>query len=146
MDGDDRSDGSTDALTRGSAKDAPSGLGKNEKRVWIAMLENGGPMKAYEILDALKGGGVRAPMTVYRALEGLEGKGLIHKLEGKNAYIICNHDRPHRLQAFLVCEECPTVREIDIDGLEGLLKPYAEEAGFSLASARLELRGRCEEC
>lgn len=126
--------------------DAPLGLTKNERRVWETMVGSGEPMKAYEILDALKGSGVRAPMTVYRALDGLEAKGLIHKLEGKNTYVICNHSRPHRLQVFLVCDECPTVTEIDVKGLDTLLSPFARDAGFKIETARLEVRGRCEGC
>lgn len=124
----------------------PSGLTKNEILVWESLNDRNGPLKAYEILDNLKEKGVRAPMTVYRALEGLEAKGLIHKLEGLNSFVMCNHAEPHKLQVFLVCEECPTVNEVDIDGLEAMLAPFAKEAGFSMETARLEVRGRCDVC
>ena len=60
----------------------PLGLLKNEKLVWDVLAVSKEPLKAYEILDTLKERGVRAPMTVYRALDGLEAKGHIHKLDG----------------------------------------------------------------
>ena len=124
----------------------PAGLTRNETLVWRALREAGEPLKAYEILDRLKAQGVRAPMTVYRALEGLETKGLIHKLEGLNAFIVCNHDGPHQLQVFVVCDDCHGVSEIEIDGLEGLVAPAARRVQFAMDTARLEVRGRCDAC
>jgi len=124
----------------------PEGLTRNESLVWGALSEFGAPMKAYEILDNLKSSGVRAPMTVYRALEGLESKGVVHKLEGINAFVVCNHDGPHKLQAFMVCEACARVSEIDIAGLETLVGPMTRKTGFAMEVARLEIRGRCADC
>ena len=125
---------------------APAGLTRNETLVWRALREAGEPLKAYEILDRLKAKRVRAPMTVYRALEGLETKGLIHKLEALNAFIVCNRGRPHQLEVFVVCDDCRSVSEIEIDGLERLVKPAARRAQFVMDTARLEVRGRCGAC
>ena len=127
-------------------KKPPVGLTKNETLVWSALNEAGQQMKAYEILDKLKAQGVRAPMTVYRALDGLEQKGIIHKLEALNSFVICNHNDPHQVQVFRVCEECDFVDEIDIEGLEALISPYARGDGFSMTVAHLELRGVCKKC
>lgn len=134
------------AMTANNNMVIPAGLTRNETLVWRVLREAGEPLKAYEILDRLKAKGVRAPMTVYRALEGLETKGLIHKLEGLNAFIVCNHDGPHQLQVFVVCDDCQGVSEIEIDGLEGLVKPAARRAQFAMDTARLEVRGRCDAC
>ncbi len=124
----------------------PKGLTKNEKLVWEALSQAQDPMKAYEILDVLKDKGVRAPMTVYRALEGLEDKGFIHKLDGLNAFVPCNHDGPHSVEAFLVCEKCPHVEEIDLDGVDFGLMPAVRQARFETHMARLEVKGVCKEC
>lgn len=129
-------------------------LTQNEELVLAALRDAGGPAKAYALLAGLKAQGVRAPMTVYRALDRLEGRGLIHKLEGLGAFVICNHeageDRPHALQAFLVCDGCAGVSEVaevrdvplDRTRIDGL----ARAAGFAAVSARLEIRGRCKDC
>ncbi|MFN0024886.1 MAG: transcriptional repressor [Parvularculaceae bacterium] len=124
----------------------PAGLTRNESLVWDALNETVDALKAYEILDKLKERGVRAPMTVYRALDGLEEKGFIHKLEGLNSFVLCKHEGPHDVQVFLVCETCASATEVEIDGVEAALRPVIRRAAFQLKTARLEARGLCLEC
>ena len=128
------------------ARECPGGLSKNEKLVWSVMAGKPEPLKAYEILDRLKGKGVRAPMTVYRALDGLEAKGFIHKLEGLNAFVLCNHQGPHPVQAFLVCEACSKVKELEIVSVEANIASALTAAAFKMHTARLEIKGACEDC
>ncbi len=124
----------------------PPGLTRNESLVWDVLNDNVDPLKAYEILDELKERGVRAPMTVYRALEGLEEKGIVHKLEGLNSYVLCKHAGPHDVQVFLVCETCASATEVEIEGVEAALRPVIRRAAFQLKTARLEARGLCAGC
>lgn len=124
----------------------PPELTRNEALVWEALTEAGGPLKAYEILDRLKDKGVRAPMTVYRALEGLEQKGFIHKLEGINAFVPCKHEGPHEVQVFLVCESCASAKEVELDVIEANLRPLLRRSSFQMKTARLEARGLCANC
>ncbi|MEM9014711.1 MAG: Fur family transcriptional regulator [Pseudomonadota bacterium] len=131
---------------RGHGRKQPVGLPKNEKLVWDVLAISREPLKAYEILDRLKEKGVRAPMTIYRALDGLELKGHIHKLEGMNAFVLCNHDGPHPVQSFLVCESCSFVRELNVRAIEADIAPAVKEADFQMTNARLEIKGRCPEC
>lgn len=141
--------GCADGAKSGNGRDRkkrPSGLTKNEKLVWDALAGCAEPKKAYEILDLLKEKGVRAPMTVYRALGGLESKGVIHKLDGLNSFVLCNHEGPHEVQAFLVCETCATVVEVDIDAASVSVAPAVKREGFDMHTARLEIRGVCGGC
>jgi len=125
----------------------PTGLTKNEKLVWDTLgAAHPDPLKAYEILDELKGWGVRAPMTVYRALDGLETKGHIHKLDGLNAFVLCNHEGPHVVQTFLVCETCSTVQELEVIAVEADITPAVRAAAFDMHTARLEIKGNCNSC
>ena len=124
----------------------PPGLTRNETFVWETLTEAETPLKAYEILDKLKDKGVRAPMTVYRALEGLEQKGFIHKLEGINAFVTCNHEGPHEVQVFLVCESCASANEVELDIIESNLRPLLRRSSFQMKTARLEARGLCRNC
>lgn len=124
----------------------PLGLLKNEKLVWDALAATREPLKAYEILDKLKEMGVRAPMTVYRALDGLEAKGHIHKLDGMNAFVLCNHEGPHVVQTFLVCESCSTVKELQVVAVEADIAPAVRAAAFEMHTARLEIKGNCVAC
>ncbi len=127
-------------------KERPAGLLKNEKLVWDALAGANEPLKAYEILDKLKEQGVRAPMTVYRALDGLESKGHIHKLDGMNAFVLCNHEGPHMVQTFLVCERCSTVQELQVLAVEADIAPAVRAADFDMHTARLEIKGNCNNC
>lgn len=137
---------SVNAVASGDGTREPPGMTRNESLVWEALNEADGPLKAYEILDRLKEKGVRAPMTVYRALEGLEGKGYIHKLEGMNAFVPCNHEGPHEVQVFLVCESCASAKEIELEGVEAGLRPVLRRSSFRMKTARLEARGLCSNC
>ncbi|MEZ5893037.1 MAG: transcriptional repressor [Parvularculaceae bacterium] len=124
----------------------PAGLLKNEKLVWDVLAASREPLKAYEILDKLKEMGVRAPMTVYRALDGLEAKGHIHKLDGMNAFVLCNHEGPHVVQTFLVCEKCSAVKELQVVAVEADIAPAVRAASFKMNTARLEIKGQCNDC
>ncbi len=130
----------------GGVRKRPAGLLKNEKLVWDVLAASKDPLKAYEILDRLKERGVRAPMTVYRALDGLEAKGHIHKLDGLNAFVVCNHEGPHVVQTFLVCEGCSTVKELEVVAVETDIAPAVRAAAFDMHTARLEIKGNCSAC
>lgn len=130
----------------GGEREAPSDLSKNEILVWEALAAGDEPLKAYEILDQLKGRGVRAPMTVYRALDGLEGKGHIHKIDGMNAFVLCNHEGPHMVQTFLVCETCSAVKELEMVAVEADIMAAVRASSFEMNTARLEIKGVCETC
>ena len=119
---------------------------KNEKLVWDVLAASKDPLEAYEILDKLKDQGVRAPMTVYRALDGLEAKGHIHKLDGLNAFVVCNHEGPHVVQTFLVCESCSNAQELQVVAVEADIAPAVRAASFDMHTARLEIKGKCKDC
>ncbi len=126
-------------------------LTKNEKLVFEQMQGSDKPQKAYDLLDVLKNQGIRAPMTIYRALEGLEEKGLVHKLDALNAYVRCNHDQPHAVETFLVCDVCNDVEEIetavaDAPSVEANIQAVVREKKFTMEAARLEIRGTCPKC
>lgn len=135
-----------DCATAHDDRSPPQGLTRNETLVFDALSGGFEPLKAYEILDQLKDKGVRAPMTVYRALEGLEEKGYIHKLERTNSFVRCDHGAPHEVQIFLVCEKCGSAREIQIEGVRQALGPALRELSFAMSTARLEARGCCANC
>lgn len=124
----------------------PGGLSKNEKLVWEVLAASVDPLKAYEILHKLNERGVRAPMTVYRALSGLQTKGHIHKIDGMNAFVLCNHEGPHLVETFLVCENCETVMELEVVAVEADILPAVRAANFDMHTARLEIKGNCNSC
>ena len=48
-------------------------------------------MSAYAILDRVRTAGISHPPTVYRALNELMQKGMVHRLQSRAAFIACDH-------------------------------------------------------
>lgn len=123
-------------------------LTKNDRLVLNALEEAGGPLKAYDLLERLKGQGIGAPMTVYRALDRLQKQGLVHKLDGLGAFMVCKHGYPHDLEVFLICTKCDAVEEVfePDEGIRELVKRGADTHGYTVDHIRVEVRGICPAC
>src|SRR5690348_15001292 len=66
-------------------------LTRNEDIVLDALRQAARPLSAYQIMEQTTSRGVRAPQQIYRALQGLVGHRLIHRIETINAYLACQH-------------------------------------------------------
>ena len=106
------------------------------------VIEDGGAVKAYDLLDRLKPGrGSPKPPTVYRALDFLSRLGLIHRVEALNAFIACDHSHEGELAEFFICEDCSAVEERHAhDHAE--CKP----SGFEIKRSVVEHYGTCGDC
>lgn len=125
-----------------------AGLTKNQSVVLAALETAGTPMTAYEILDlpAVRREGLKAPLTIYRALEKLVTCGLVHRIESLNAFVACA-DSPHAEPCgFLICDRCRKTVELRIEDCEAQLVGRARKVGFDVRALRVELTGRCEDC
>jgi Fur family zinc uptake transcriptional regulator len=127
---------------------ASAKLTKNQTLVFHALEDAEKPLGAYDLLDVLRGDGLRSPLQVYRALDKLMGLGLVHRLESLNAFVMCSHcgDAGHDSAAFTICRACGKVDEVDDPGLARLLMQLAAESGFLLEKSTIELRGVCAGC
>lgn len=125
-------------------------LTRNQTLVHARLAAAGRAMSAYELLDALRQDGLRAPVQVYRALDKLTGIGLIHRLESCNAYIACagEHASPHEPEAaaFAICDDCGSVTEFTAADSMAALAAWARGSGFATRQTTIELRGRCADC
>ncbi len=95
-------------------------LTKNQNIVFVALQKAKAPLTAYKILDlqVVQKAGLKAPLTIYRALEGLLEKGLAHRIESLNAFVACS-SAPHKeAAAFMICEQCGTTTEMAVHSLE----------------------------
>lgn len=113
-------------------------------RLW----DGSAPVKAYALLDVLRGQGVGAamPPTVYRALDYLMANGLAHKVHGLNAFMPCTHPGQHTTCLVLVCQTCGTAREACPSTWDKILPEHANKDGFKMESAIIEVFGRCGTC
>lgn len=117
-----------------------------DKIIVAALRDAGRPVSAYELIDQVKGTGVTAPPTVYRALQRLIDDGLAHRLESLNAFVACNHPHHANKAVFAICDACGAVTEFDSASAIKALQTWAKGAEFQVRSMTLELRGKCKAC
>ncbi|MDV2470155.1 transcriptional repressor [Acinetobacter chinensis] len=137
-------------LTEAEALCASTGarLTPLRKEVLELILNASGPMGAYDLLAKIKSESDRpaAPPTVYRTLDFLLEKGLIHRLTSINAYIPCCHPREGHQAAFLICTECRRVKEASAQGLLQQIDEIATSDQFGAHHSIIEISGICQQC
>ncbi|RYD89941.1 MAG: transcriptional repressor [Sphingomonadales bacterium] len=126
-------------------------LTRNQSLVLGVLKQAAAPRSAYDILDGLRGEGMRAPLQVYRALDKLMEMGLVHRLESLNAFVACAdpHDHAHHahgVTAFAICEDCGSVTEFHDDAIESRLSAWQSTEHFKPEKTTIEIRGHCRAC
>ena len=86
------------------------------RRVYELLLQGGGPVKAYDLMEVYSDVRTAKPPTVYRALEHLEQIGLVHRIASLNAYVACGADEGEHAPAFLICDCCGSAQEFEPQG------------------------------
>ena len=121
-------------------------LRSNEESVLAALTDSGKAMSAYDILERARSNALKAPVQVYRALQKLERRGLVHRVEALNAFVACadDHGDPHR-PGFVICRDCGEVREFEDNRVASVARKAAGE-GFAIDAVSLEIYGRCAPC
>lgn len=116
--------------------------------VILALLRaSGTPLTAYQILDALRPGGVQSPPIVYRALNRLLKTGQVHRLEQANAFFACHGAHADGgTVVFAVCRTCNRVEEWAVAGLDDAFAKAAARTGFRVDARTVEIRGLCAHC
>ena len=119
------------------------------RRVLSLLLETGEPVKAYDLIARFGADGQAAkPPTVYRALEFLERRGVVHRIASISAYVACTADadgsRAHAA-AFLICDCCGATEEVAVAGGDAFAEA-ASAAGYAIERTTIEGHGRCPAC
>ncbi len=125
------------------------GLTPARRRALDVLTQANRPVGAYEMIDlmALADGKRPAPVSVYRALAFLLDNGLAHRLESKNAFVVCGHAHAAgEPVVFLICEQCGEVKEATSPGLTRELTALSAAAGFRARTRVVEIAGRCARC
>jgi Fur family zinc uptake transcriptional regulator len=106
------------------------------------------PLGAYDLAEQLAPKGRRlAPITVYRALDFLIEQRLVHRLVSLNAYVACPYAHSDgKPVAFLICEACGGVDEIEQPALAEVLSELLSGEGFQSRMTTIEITGACAHC
>lgn len=113
------------------------------KHVLNLLLEAQRPLTAYEVLASLDGVGSVSPPTAYRALDFLVALGFVTRVESLNAYLALDLGPSDVPLAFFVCEKCGQAEEISATDAVVSLISSADNQGFGVSHASLEVRGDC---
>jgi Fur family zinc uptake transcriptional regulator len=120
-------------------------MNDNDSTVLNTLERSARPLSAYDILDRARSEALKAPVQVYRALEKLENRGLVHRIEALNAFVACSdHHHPHR-PGFVICRDCGSVREFE-DERVGEIAGEAAGQDFAVELVSLEVYGHCAAC
>jgi Fur family zinc uptake transcriptional regulator len=122
------------------------------QQLFELLLKAEAPLSAYELLDLYQSRHKpdAQPMTVYRGLDFLLAAGLVHKIDSRSKFMVCEHlicDHDHGMPEFLICDDCGQVVEAAVPNKQlQLMRLTAERHGFTLKSHQLELHGLCDGC
>ena len=111
------------------------------------ILQSHTSQKAYDILDHLKVTHKSAkPTTVYRALNFLLAKKLIHKIESSNSFLACSHPGEDHNCCFVICIKCKEVHEVCQNKILSGVYQYLDIIKFVPSDVTLEIKGVCNSC
>ena len=116
------------------------------RRVLELVWSSHQPIGAYAILGQLKAGKAAAPPTVYRALDFLLERGLIHRIESLNAFVGCAQPGDDHMVQFLICTSCGNAVELADARVTKAIGAVAGDHGFMLQNRIVELTGLCASC
>ncbi len=121
-------------------------LSRNQEKIFTCLRQAMEPMSAYAILDRVRNAGISHPPTVYRALNDLMQKGMVHRLQSRSAFVACDHGACDGKLAFAICRRCDKVVEIPLSDEDqaGLLGLAPDE--ISPEQVTLEIAGLCVAC
>jgi len=135
-----------------SCRATGASLTEKRRRILVGLLKSEKAKSAYELIGYMQKefGESLSPTTVYRILDFLASENLVHKLRLANKYLACSHincDHAHEVPQFLICDECSSVKEMEIKtALINTLSCNVEDAGYILKSPQLELYCLCQDC
>ncbi|BBM89628.1 zinc uptake regulation protein [Spirochaetota bacterium] len=119
------------------------------RREVLKQITEHAPIKAYKIIAALKKNHAKkiSPPLVYRALDVLLKKGVVHKLEKLRAFIICDHPGAvHNQCAIFYCTQCHRIQEICSHDFRHFIQKSQTSHDIQIEKSTVELYGKCARC
>ena len=126
-----------------------SGRSGSARRAVVELLgRQGCCLSAQEIHERLRAAGPKVGIaSVHRALDGLDGLGLVQRVDlgdGVARFEPSHPDGDHHHH--LVCDDCGKVEPFEDAALEATIERVADGRGYAVAAHDVVLRGACEDC
>lgn len=120
------------------------------KEILKILIQSKKPIGAYEILAKLKNKRKGAePPTVYRVIDYLLKKNIIHRLEAENKYIFCSqldNSKASHHGIILVCQTCLASFEVLDEKFTEIVSALSTHHQFSISKFPIEIKGICSSC
>ena len=120
------------------------------KEVINTFLRKGNSLKANEIINYIntKRSNTKS-IVIYRILNFLVEKKVLHKIQSQNIFILCTDSlcsKNNDNKIFLSCKNCKQIKEIgDKDFLENI-QNLCNNNNFTLNESTIEINGCCNNC
>jgi Fe2+ or Zn2+ uptake regulation protein len=127
-----------------------TGLRRTVPRAVVARVlqENGGHHSVGEIQDLIErdhsSASTVARSSVYRALEALEGAGLVVAIRAGQEE--ARFEWAEQSHHHLICDDCGHVSEVSLESAPALEREVSQAFGFNTRVRHLALRGTCRAC
>jgi Fur family zinc uptake transcriptional regulator len=121
-------------------------LSRNQSEILRCLRKAKEPMSAYAILDRVRTAGISHPPTVYRALNELMQKGMVHRLQSRAAFVACGHGACDGKLAFALCRACGKVIEIPLSDADQTALLALAPDRIAPEQVTVEIAGLCEDC
>jgi len=119
---------------------------KNDEIILNVIKKSKIGLSAYDILDKIQKKKKVQPMTVYRSLNKLIEKGLIHKSNINKTYMLCSHPHEKDHNTILaICRKCGISEELiaKIDFSDAQRKKVKK---FDMLNFDTEIFTNCKQC
>lgn len=124
----------------------PTSLTARQKLIYDFLRQEKTAQSAYDILDAVRDHGIRAPSQIYRELNKLLDGGFVHKVESLNAFIACRQNHDIGQSVVTICNSCGLVKEISAPDFSGYFDTFDNLDDFSPQEVTVEVKGSCSVC
>ena len=115
------------------------------KEILTIFIQSKKPISAYEVLKELKAQRETAePPTVYRVIEYLIEKKILHRIDTENKYVFCSHLENTTLQyhgILFICKTCHTAIEVIDKPFDNFLAKLSTSYHFTIDDSPVEIKG-----
>jgi Fur family zinc uptake transcriptional regulator len=127
---------------------APSELTPVRRQVLGILERRHAPVTAYEVLEELSRllGRSVSPPTVYRGLAALRARGLIARIESRNAFLARGRVEDAAATLIYLCKRCGAAQVVADPAIEQRVAADASALRFRVEREVHEVEGLCHDC